>query len=62
MYLFNFNYALRNQRTSHNFPKIIILIQFEKLYLQLKAIHNKDYSAVKTFKGATHLCVVVFFD
>ncbi len=26
----------------------------KKLYSLMKAIHNKDYSAVKTFKGATH--------
>ena len=27
----------------------------------LKAIHNKDYSVVKTFKGALSLLVIGFF-
>ena len=49
-------------KSKNKLKKICTLkILYLLLSHNLKAIHNKDYSVVKTFKGALSLLVIGFF-
>jgi len=44
-----------------NIQKICLLMNyFLPLHIQNEAIHNKDYSVVKTFKAATSVVAFLF--